>query len=68
VIVEQPDITLEEIRRRLAERSITVAVSTIWRFYDRRDISFKKNGSRQRARAPRRQGGARGVAGKPAIA
>ncbi len=47
LIVEQSDITLEEIRSRLAERGIKVAVSTIWRFYDRRDISFKKNRSRQ---------------------
>ena len=58
LIVEQPDITLEEIRRRLAERGVRVAVSTIWRFYDRRNISFKKNGSCQRTGACGRQGGA----------
>jgi transposase len=42
LIVEQSDITLEEIRDRLAERGVAVAVSTIWRFYDRHEISFKK--------------------------
>ena len=68
LIAEQSDITLEEIRSRLAERGVKVAVSTIWRFYDRRDISFKKNRSRQRAGTPRRQGSAGSMAGKPTLA
>ena len=67
-IVEQSDITLEEIRTLLAERGVRVAVSTIWRFYNRRDISFKKNRSRQRAGTTRRQGSARSMAGKPTLA
>jgi putative transposase len=68
LIVEQSDITLEEIRSLLAERGVQVAVSTIWRFYNRHGISFKKNRSRQRAGTARRQGGARSMAGKPTLA
>jgi transposase len=68
LIVEQSDITLEEIRHRLAGRGVEVAVSTIWRFYDRRGISFKKNRSRQRTGTGRRQGGPPSMAGKPILA
>jgi transposase len=42
LIVELPDLTLEEIHHRLVARGVAVAVSTIWRFYDRHGISFKK--------------------------
>jgi transposase len=37
-----PDITLEELRAQLAGRGVSVAISTIWRFFDRRRITFKK--------------------------
>jgi transposase len=40
LITEQADLTLEEIGERLAERGVQVAVSSIWRFYDRHGISF----------------------------
>ena len=49
---EEPDLTLEEIRGRIEqEHAITPAVSALWRFFDRHKISFKKNRSRQRAKA-----------------
>jgi len=64
----QPDLTLEEIQASLAERGVNVAISTIWRFFHRRRISFKKNGARRRARASGRQGGTRGLAGDTGIA
>ncbi len=51
LVDEQADLTLEEIRERLAERGVRVAVSSIWRFHDRHRISFKKNGARRRAAA-----------------
>ena len=41
LIDEAPDITLAEI----------VAQSTVWRLLDRRGLTFKKNRTRQRARA-----------------
>jgi len=42
ILDEQGDITLEEIRGQLAARGIHVAVSTLWRFFDRRAITRKK--------------------------
>lgn len=42
IVDEQGDITLEEIRAQLAARGIHVAVSTLWRFFDRRAITRKK--------------------------
>ena len=47
----------------LAEREVRVVVSSIWRFFDRHGISFKKNRARRRAGAPgRRRGGGCGRA------
>lgn len=45
-----PDVTLEELQAHLAGRGVSVAISTIWRFFDRRQITFKK---RQRTRRSR---------------
>jgi transposase len=42
---EKPDITLEELRGKLAEEGKTASLSTIWRFFDRRQITFKKSRS-----------------------
>ena len=36
------DITLVELQAALAERGIGVAVSTLWRFFDRHRITLKK--------------------------
>lgn len=36
------DMTLAELRTALAERGIAVAVSTLWRFFDRHGITLKK--------------------------
>lgn len=54
LIREKVDLTLEEIRAKLAKRGVRVAVSTVWSFYDRHKISFKKNRVRQRTRPPGR--------------
>lgn len=45
-----PDITLEELRAHLAGRGVSVAISTIWRFFDRRRITFKKRRHTRRSR------------------
>lgn len=51
LLEDQPDITLVEIGALLAtERSVSAAPSTIWLFFDRRAITFKK---RPRMRANR---------------
>jgi|TARA_B100000949_G_scaffold204035_1_gene193412 transposase len=44
LIEAAPDITLAEIRERLAaERGVWAAPSTVWLFLDRRGITFKKS-------------------------
>lgn len=43
LVEDQPDITLVEIGERLVvERSLSAVPSTIWLFFDRRGITFKK--------------------------
>ena len=37
-----PDLTLQEIRNRLRARGIIVAASSVWRFCDRHDLTFKE--------------------------
>jgi transposase len=50
----KPDLTLQEIRTRLKQRRVKVCLWTVWSFYDRRGISFKKNRLRHRAGSRRR--------------
>ena len=62
VIEAQRDITLVELSELLRrDHGASFAPSTLWRFLDRHAISFKKNGTRQRAGAPRRRSPAPGV-------
>jgi transposase len=50
LVAQEPDQTLEEIRDRLrGEKKLAVAVSSVWRFYDRHEITFKKSPARGRA-------------------
>ena len=58
LVEEQPDLTLEEIRVKLHERGVNVSVGTLWNFYDRHGISFKKKQTRQRTGSRRRGRGA----------
>ena len=42
-VAETPDVTLAELREALwHKRGLRVAVSTLWRFFDRRRITLKK--------------------------
>jgi transposase len=53
LVAQTPDLTLEEIRDRLKrEKKLEVAVSSVWRFYDRHAITFKKSPTRSRAGSP----------------
>lgn len=53
LVAAEPDLTLEEIRARLAEKKQHKAgIGSIWRFYDRHEISFKKNSARRGAGSP----------------
>ena len=50
LVSTEPDLTLEEIRARLRrKKKLEVAASSVWRFYDRHEITFKKNTARRRA-------------------
>ncbi len=50
-IKEVPDMTLMELREALRRRGIRVGYGTVWRFFDREGISFKKKPIRRRAKA-----------------
>jgi len=49
LIATKPDITLAEIRTALAARGVVVSLTTVWSFYDRHGVSFKKKPLRHRA-------------------
>jgi hypothetical protein len=63
LIAKQPDPTLVEIKGLLRERQVNACVNSIWRFFKRNNISFKKDfargraGSRGRRQGPRRMEG-----------
>jgi transposase len=50
-IEEAPDLTLEELREKLKARGVIVGYGTVWRFFEREDITFKKKRAGGRARA-----------------
>ncbi len=55
----EPDLTLMEIRGRLAAvKTFAASISTLWRFFNRHGISFKKNAARRRTRPRGRQSSA----------
>jgi len=66
LVAEQPDLTLDEWCAMLREREIVTSRVSVWRFFDRHKVSYKKNPARQRARTARRSGGTRTLAGGPA--
>src|SRR5674536_76415 len=68
LIGAQSDITLEEVRALLRERGIVVSVATVWSFYDRLGISFKKKRLRYRAGSARRGHGPLRLEGAPRAA
>ena len=50
LVAAEPDLTLEEIRARLrTEKKLKIGTTSVWRFYDRHKITFKKNSPRRRA-------------------
>ena len=48
-VAETPDITLHELQALLSARGLNVGIGTLWRFFNRRNISYKKNSARGRA-------------------
>jgi transposase len=57
LVAEQPDLTLDEWCVALRERGIVTSRVSVWRFFSRHEVSYKKNSARQRARAPGRRRG-----------
>lgn len=55
------DITLVELQDQLTARGVRVSIGALWRFFDRRKMTYKKNRARRRATAPGRRRGARGM-------
>jgi len=52
-VAREPDLTLEEIRARLkSEKRLTSGTTSVWRFYERHDITFKKTTARRRTGSP----------------
>lgn len=51
LVVDEPDITLDQVRSRLRERGVRASIGLVWGFYNGHAISFKKNGLRRRAGA-----------------
>jgi transposase len=50
LVAAEPDLTLEEIGTRLRTvKKHKAGIGSIWRFYQRHDITFKKNSARRRA-------------------
>ena len=53
LIAEQPDLTLKEILAEMGKQRIRGSRTAVWRFFERHDVSFKKNPVRQRAKSGR---------------
>jgi transposase len=51
LIAKQPDLTLDEVVAAMDKRGIAGSRSAVWRFFDRRNFSFKKNFVRGGAKA-----------------
>jgi putative transposase len=56
LIADEPDMTLDEIAAVMRKRRIAGSRSAVWRFFERRGISFKKKpvrrGAETRGRGP----------------
>jgi transposase len=55
LIQEQPDITLAELKARLAKKKVSVGKSSISRFLNHLKLSFKKKPTGRRAGSARRR-------------
>jgi len=43
LVNQTSDITLKEIRGKLAEAGVSAGIGTLWRFFDRRRMTWKKS-------------------------
>ena len=56
-IAAQPDLSLTELRQRLAQQGLSIKIGALWHQLNKWNLTFKKNLARRRARARRRAGG-----------
>lgn len=63
-VAEEPDITLGELRRRLAGQKVKVSIAAIFRFLRHLKLTFKKSPARGRTGPARRRRGAPRLAPK----
>ena len=56
-ITAEVDLTLAQLCARLADQGVTIQPSALWHQLDRWQLTYKKNSTRQRARARRRASG-----------
>ena len=47
LLAEQPDLTLDELHALVRARGLPSSRTSLWRFFDRHGISFKKNAARR---------------------
>lgn len=64
-VAKTPDVTLSELKAKTQARGVDVSIGALWRFFDRRRVTFKKNGSRRRTGAGGREGEPRGLVRGP---
>lgn len=57
-ISAQPDLSLAELRQRLAQQGLSIKIGALWHQLNKWNLTFKKNLARRRARARQRAGGA----------
>jgi transposase len=57
-IATEPDLTLAELRQRLAQQGVSIKIGALWHQLNKWNLTFKKNLARRRARARGRAGGA----------
>ncbi len=67
LIAGEPDMTLEEVRAHLRDRGVSAGLGSVWRFFARHGVSFKKNRARRRTGQGGRGGGAGAMEGGPVI-
>ena len=53
LVDRKSDITLKEIRAELASEGVSVGIGTLWRFFDRRRMTWKKRRPTPRSRTAR---------------
>ena len=64
-IEKEPGLSLAELCERLVGQGITIKIGALWHQLNKRNLTFKKNAARQRARTARRPVGAARMEAKP---